>query len=199
VNRVHDPLVMPFANVRHLGFRDKVRAARLAGFGQLSLHPHEARDTIRGGLRPQDMLEIAAADDVAMTRLDPLSNWNPRWLPTNMDAAYIDGFDIGAAEFFELCGQLGITSCSLNATFADGIYPADEVVEHYAATCDRAARYGVTCDLENLPMSHVGSQDAPPGVVDRRCLGPGERRDRLRHPALRAQRIDPGHAQGDPG
>jgi sugar phosphate isomerase/epimerase len=152
VNRVHDPLVMPFANVRHLGFRDKVRAARLAGFGQLSLHPHEARDTIRGGLRPQDMLEIAAADDVAMTRLDPLSNWNPRWLPTNMDAAYIDGFDIGTAEFFELCGQLGITSCSLNATFADNIYSADEVVGHYAATCDQAARYGVTCDLENLPM-----------------------------------------------
>jgi len=152
VNRVHDPLVMPFANVRHLGFRDKIRATRLAGFGQLSLHPHEARDTIKGGLRPQDMLEIAAASGVALTRLDPLSNWNPRWLPTNMDASYIDGFDIGAAEFFELCGKLGITSCSLNATFADGIYPAEEVIEHYAATCDRAARYGVTCDLENLPM-----------------------------------------------
>src|SRR6185437_14966033 len=134
--RVPDPLVMPFANVRHLGFRDKVRATRLAGFGQLSLHPHEARDTIKGGLRPADMLEIAAADGVAITRLDPLSNWNPRWLPTNMDAAYIDGFDIEAAEFFELCGQLGIRYCSLNATFA-----------------------------------------------------PAERRDRLRHPPLRAQRI----------
>jgi len=150
--RVPDPLVMPFANVRHLGFRDKVRATRLAGFGQLSLHPHEARDTIKGGLRPADMLEIAAADGVAITRLDPLSNWNPRWLPTNMDAAYIDGFDIEAAEFFELCGQLGIGYCSLNATFAADVYPADEIVGHFAATCDLAARYDVTCDLENLPM-----------------------------------------------
>ena len=150
--RVPDPLVMPFANVRHLGFRDKVRATRLAGFGQLSLHPHEARDTIKGGLRPADMLEIAAADGVAITRLDPLSNWNPRWLPVNMDAAYIDGFDIEAAEFFELCGQLGIGYCSLNATFAADVYPADEIVGHFAATCDLAARYDVTCDLENLPM-----------------------------------------------
>jgi len=150
--RVPDPLVMPFANVRHLGFRDKVRATRLAGFGQLSLHPHEARDTIKGGLRPADMLEIAAADGVAITRLDPLSNWNPRWLPTNMDAAYIDGFDIEAAEFFELCGQLGIRYCSLNATFAADVYPVDEIVGHFAATCDLAARYDVTCDLENLPM-----------------------------------------------
>jgi sugar phosphate isomerase/epimerase len=150
--RVRDPLVMPFANVRHLGFRDKIGATRLAGFGQLSLHPHETRDAVKSGLRPQDMLEIAAENDVAITRLDPLSNWNPRWLPTNMDASYIDNFDIGAVEFFELCEQLGITYCSLNATFAGDIYPADEVVEHYAATCDLAARYGVTCDLENLPM-----------------------------------------------
>lgn len=150
--RVHDPLVMPFANVRHLGFRDKVRSTRLAGFGQLSLHPHETRDTIKAGLRPGDMLEIAAESDVAITRLDPLSNWNPRWLPTNMDASYIDGFDIEAAEFFELCEQLGIKYCSLNATFAEDIYAADEVVEHVASTCDLAARHGVTCDLENLPM-----------------------------------------------
>ena len=56
--RVPDSLVMPFANVRHLGFRDKVRAARLAGFGQLSLHPHEARDTIRGGLRHSHIFRI---------------------------------------------------------------------------------------------------------------------------------------------
>jgi sugar phosphate isomerase/epimerase len=150
--RVRDPLVMPFANVRHLGFRDKISAARLAGFGQLSLHPHETRDTIKGGLRPGDMLEIAAENDVAITRLDPLSNWNPRWLPVNMDASYIDNFDMGAIEFFELCEQLGITYCSLNATFAEGSYTEAEVVEHYAATCDLAARYDVTCDLENLPM-----------------------------------------------
>jgi sugar phosphate isomerase/epimerase len=150
--RVRDPLVMPFANVRHLGFPDKISAARLAGFGQLSLHPHETRDTIKGGLRPGDMLEIAAENDVAITRLDPLSNWNPRWLPVNMDASYIDNFDMGAIEFFELCEQLGITYCSLNATFAEGSYTEAEVVEHYAATCDLAARYDVTCDLENLPM-----------------------------------------------
>ena len=150
--RVHGPLVMPFSNVRHLDFRGKIRAAKLAGFGQLSLHPHETRDTIKGGLRPEDMLEIAAENDVAITRLDPLSNWNPRWLPTNMDPSYIDDFDIEATEFFELCEQLGIRYCSLNATFAEDVYTADEVVEHYASTCDLAGRYDVACDLENLPM-----------------------------------------------
>ena len=109
--RVHDPLVMPFSNVRHLDFRDKIRAAKLAGFGQLSLNPHETRDTIKAGVRPGDMPEIAAENDVAITRLDPLSNWNPRWVPANMDASYIDDFDIGAAEFFELCEQPGIKYC----------------------------------------------------------------------------------------
>jgi sugar phosphate isomerase/epimerase len=173
--RVHDPLVMPFSNVRHLDFRGKIRATKLAGFGQLSLHPHETRVTVKGGLRPEDMLEIAAENDVAITRLDPLSNWNPRWLPTNMDASYIDGFDIEATEFFELCEQLGIKYCSLNATFAEGIYTVDEVIEHYASTCDLAARYHVTCDLENLPMwgvktlrqawSIVASANRPDGGI----------------------------------
>jgi sugar phosphate isomerase/epimerase len=173
--RVHDRLVMPFSNVRHLDFPGKIRATKLAGFGQLSLHPHETRDTIKGGLRPGDMLEVAAENDVAITRLDPLSNWNPCWLPTNMDGSYIDDFDIEATEFFELCEQLGIRYCSLNATFAEDIYTADEVVEHYASTCDLAERYDVTCDLENLPMwgvktlsqawSIVSSADRPNGGI----------------------------------
>jgi sugar phosphate isomerase/epimerase len=173
--RVQDPLVMPFSNVRHLDFRDKIRAAKLAGFGQLSLHPHETRDAIKDGLRLGDLLEIAAENGVAITRLDPLSNWNPRWLPTNMDASYIDDFDIEAVEFFELCEQLGITYCSLNATFAEDVYTADEVVEHFASTCDLAAQYNVTCDLENLPMwgvktlrqawSVVSAADRPNGGI----------------------------------
>ena len=41
-----------------------------------------------------------------------------------MDASYIDDFDIEAVEFFELCEQLRITYCSLNATFAEDLYTA---------------------------------------------------------------------------
>jgi sugar phosphate isomerase/epimerase len=63
----------------------------------------------------------------------------------------------------------------LNATFAEGIYTVDEVIEHYASTCDLAARYHVTCDLENLPMwgvktlrqawSIVASANRPDGGI----------------------------------
>jgi sugar phosphate isomerase/epimerase len=56
------------------------------------------------------------------------------------------------AERREAAGVRIGTYCSLNATFAEDIYTADEVVEHYASTCDLAAQYDVTCDLENLPM-----------------------------------------------
>ena len=68
--RVRDPLVMPFSNVRHLDFRGKIRAARLAGFGQLSLHPRETRDTIKGGLRPEDMLEEIPGDQIHCVQLN---------------------------------------------------------------------------------------------------------------------------------
>ncbi|HTQ92716.1 MAG TPA: hypothetical protein VMK84_24800 [Streptosporangiaceae bacterium] len=52
-------------------------------------------------------------NDVAVTRLDPLSNWNPRWLPANMNASYIDDFDIEA----------GFTACN-SATVRCGCRPA---------------------------------------------------------------------------
>ncbi|WP_180735438.1 sugar phosphate isomerase/epimerase [Paraburkholderia sp. PGU19] len=154
---INGPLLMPFSNVRHLPYAEKLRAAQLAGFGEMSLHPHEVRDVIAGGTSARQMLVMADDHGVRITRLDPLSNWNPHWLPTNMDASYIRDFSIPAVEFFELCEELGCTHASLNATFAAGVVPFDEIVEHYVATCRLAKDHGVICDIENLPMWGVAT------------------------------------------
>ncbi|CAE6858479.1 sugar phosphate isomerase/epimerase family protein [Paraburkholderia nemoris] len=151
------PLLMPFSNVRHLPYPGKLRATQLAGFAELSLHPHEVRDIIAGGTSPGDMRSMAADHGVRITRLDPLSNWNPHWLPTNMDAEYIRDFNIPAVEFFDLCEQLGCGYASLNATFAAGLVPFEEIVDHYVATCKLAREHGVICDIENLPMWGVAT------------------------------------------
>lgn len=172
---VHGGLMMPFSNVRDLPFAEQVEATRLAGFGQLSMHPHQARAEVerRGA---QEMLDLAADSGVSITRLDPLSNWNPRWLPQNMDDQYIRDFDIDEADFFELCELLEVGTASLNATFADGVYSHDEIVEAFAATAAQGRQHGVVVDLENLPMWGVrtiadawaiveGSGDPEAGLV----------------------------------
>ena len=164
-HRINGPLLMPFSNVMHLTYLDKLRATQLAGFGELSMHPHEVRDIMRGGLSARDMLLMADDYGVRITRLDPLSHWNPHWLPDNMDDAYVQGFNIEAGEFFDLCEQLGCTHASLNATFPAASMSFDEVVEHYAKTCEMGAKHGVICDLENIPVWSVRTVEQAWNIV----------------------------------
>lgn len=154
---INGPLLMPFSNVMHLGYPDKLRATQLAGFRELSMHPHEVRDIIAAGTSAREMLVMADDHGVRITRLDPLSNWNPHWLPDNMDPVYVRDFNITAEEFFDICEMLGCTHASLNATFPAGKMSFDEVVEHYAATCKLGAEHGIICDLENIPIWTVGT------------------------------------------
>lgn len=150
--QVSGSLVMPFANVRHLDFADKVKAAQFAGFNALTVQPHEARRVIRSGTSAADMIRIAADHDVTIVRVDPLTNWNPDWLPANMGPDYIAEFDIPDREFFELCATLDCRFASINASFAKDFLPFERMVEYFAKCCAMGAEYGVTCDLENLPM-----------------------------------------------
>jgi len=155
--RIHGPLVMPFSNVLHLSFPDKIRAAQLAGFGGLSMHPHEVLRIVAEGTSIAEMLARARDAGIGICRLDPLTNWNPHWLPDNMEAGYIAGHDISAERFFAMCEQFGVRFCSLNASFPAGRLSFNQIVDYYASTCQLGARHGVTCDIENLPMWGVAT------------------------------------------
>ncbi len=141
------PFVMPIANMMHLSFPDMLQATRLAGFGGLTLRPHDVIVAGRSGTPPAAMRGMAADAGVKIVRLDPLSAW------TAMGVADDTNLDTPPLEFFRLCRELGCSHASLNATFgsADGI-PLERIVADFAATCDLAAEFNVTCDLENLPM-----------------------------------------------
>jgi sugar phosphate isomerase/epimerase len=161
IGRVIGPLVMPFSNIWHLSFQDMVTATLEAGFGAMTMHPFSVMSFAKDGLAPKALRAIAEDQGISITRLDPLSAWNPNWIPNNVDNDYLERFDIAAELFFEFCEQLGCRYASLNGTFPSGRYTDGEVVEYFAATCDLAAKYGVTCDLEHLPMWGVrGLSDA---------------------------------------
>lgn len=149
----HDlTFTMPFSNVLHLPFIEKVRATMLAGFSELTLQPQEVQRIIAEGLTLKDMTSIAADNGVTISRLDPLCVWNPNWEPKNMNASFIADHTISAEDFFALCSQLGCSHMSLNATFANGTYSHQQQVDYYAAICQRAFEYGLICDLEPIPM-----------------------------------------------
>ena len=147
INReLRGPLVMPFANVAHLPFTEMLEVTRLAGFDGLSLRAHDVLVAQSAGLALDTMRKMAADSGVVIVRLDPLSAW------TAMLSSDETNLDTPPEKLFEICAQLGCSSVSLNATFPADHISLDQVVEDLARTCDLAAEYGVTCDLENLPM-----------------------------------------------
>ena len=143
---------MPFSNVLHLSFLDKIEATRLAGFQQMSIQPQEVLKLAGEGLSVADMRSIAADGGVEIVRLDPLCPWVPDWRPTNFGPDYAAAHDVSPKVFFDLCDQLGCKYMSLNATFPASRYTTGEITEFYAAICRQAGEHGVTCDLECIPM-----------------------------------------------
>lgn len=156
---------MPFSNVLHLPFAEKIRATRLAGFHELSLQPQEVRRIVASGVSLGEMKAIAADNGVSISRLDPLCTWNPQWAPGNMDSAFVEDHTMTASEFFTIAEALGCGQMSLNATFAADAYAFEELVGFYAEICRRAAEHGMDCDLEPIPMWGVRSLEQGWDVV----------------------------------
>lgn len=152
-------MMMPFSNVAHLAFDDKLKATQLAGFGELSLMPIEVERILASGLSFADMKAKAADHGVRISRLDPLNTWPRIWRPDNMDEAYIRTVDTAPDVFFRLCEGLGCTHMSLNATFPRHAMPVEEVTRHYGAICKRAREHGLVCDLEFIPLWGVPTLD----------------------------------------
>jgi sugar phosphate isomerase/epimerase len=151
--------MMPFSNVAHLAFDDKLKATALSGFTELSLMPLEVERILAGGLTFADMKSKASDHGVRVTRLDPLNTWPRIWRPDNMDEAYIRTVDTTPDVFFRLSEGLGCTHMSLNATFPRKAMPVAEITEHYAAICKRAREHGLICDLEFIPLWGVPTLD----------------------------------------
>ena len=148
---------MPFSNVLHLSFPDKVKAARLAGFQQMTIQPQEVIKLVGEGVSIADMRAMAADGGIEIARLDPLCPWVPDWRPTNFGEDYARAHDISPKLFFDLCDQLGCRYMSLNATFPPDRYTTEQITGFYAEICRQAADHGVTCDLECIPMWGVVS------------------------------------------
>ncbi len=148
---------MPFSNVLHLTFADKIKATRLTGLQQMTTQPQEVLKLVAEGLSIADMKSMAADGGIEIGRLDPLCPWVPDWRPTNFGADYARAHDISPKVFFDLCDKLGCRYMSLNATFPASRYTTEEITGFYAEICRRAAEHGVTCDLECIPMWGVVS------------------------------------------
>lgn len=144
--------VMWLSQVRSVPFRERVELAGKAGFGTLSTSPADFDQTVASGLSAADQRKIAEDNGVRLSYLDPLTKWVPDWTPEYEDDDILPYLDREPDDFFRIAHALNVDKIHLIGTFPEGRYTLDELADHYGVMCDRAAKEGLKCTIEAMPL-----------------------------------------------
>lgn len=133
----------------------RIEAAVAGGFRYLSLFPTDYRRAQERGLSDADIVALHASAGVRLTTLDPFTRWLPRWEPpTGIPADRLEWIGSDEDDFFAVVDALQLETITVNEAFGTR-YEIDELIEAFAAVCDRAARSGVRVHLEFTPFSGI--------------------------------------------
>ncbi len=143
--------IMWVGNVRTLTFPDQLRAAGLTGCTQISMTPLQCAELRTDGMSLTEIRQRAADNGITAIHLDPLTRWSRSWRPQNMaDADAFLGFT--TEEFLDIAIGLNATSLSAIHTGPAASVSVNQLTEEFATLCQQAAREGIRCDLEFIPL-----------------------------------------------
>lgn len=143
---------IPCAMIQHLPFREQVEAVKSMGFQEFTLHPYHIGIYNMQGTSLKDMKAMVDDAGLKISRIDPLCTWAPDWQAYNFGQEFNLMHSMEASIFLDLSAFFECNYLSLNAMWKAGHYSEDEMVEFYRAICEKAAKYGISCDLEAIPM-----------------------------------------------
>lgn len=146
--------IMWEGTVRSLSLREQIQATKTAGFDKLSMTPLRYVQSLAEGFSTEDMLHLAADSGLTLSHLDPLCRWCRQWKPENiiggtMPLAF---FSFSVDDFLRIASILKAESMTAMTVAPSGSMSVEEMTEDFAALCDRAADYGLRCDLEFIPL-----------------------------------------------
>jgi 4-hydroxyphenylpyruvate dioxygenase len=144
--------VLWLGQVRSVPYRERVKLAARYGYGVLSTSPADHIRILESRLSAADIRNIASDNGIALSYLDPMATWVPDGLPNEGDENLITYLNKSPDEFFRIADELRIDRIHLIGAFPEGRYTLAELTDHYAATCERAASYGMKCLLEPMPL-----------------------------------------------
>lgn len=149
------PLVFSVMTHPDAGFVERVEAAAAAGYTGIGLRTGDRRRAHEAGLTDADLRAVLATNGIEVVEIEGLHRWGC-------------GGDDGEAarqheeRLYELVDALG--GRHVTAT-GDLDLPHDQVVERFAALCDRAAEHGLSIALEFLPWNEVPDAAAAGRIV----------------------------------
>lgn len=133
----------------------RIEAAQAGGFKRLSLFPSDYRRARERGMRDADILALHEQAGVRLTTVDPYTRWLPRWTPPpSAPRDRLEWISAEEDEIFAIAETLELETITVTEAFGTR-YELDELIEAFAAVCDRAARSGVRVHLEFTPFSGI--------------------------------------------
>lgn len=133
----------------------RIEAATAGGFTYLSLFPSDYRRAREHGLSDADILARHEDAGVRLMTIDPYTRWLPRWTPpASAPPGRLEWISYQEDEIFAIVDALALETITVNEAFGTQ-YELDEVIEAFAAVCDRAAQSGARVHLEFTPFSGI--------------------------------------------
>jgi len=127
---------------------DRFRAATAGGYDCLSLSPLDVARAAEGGTDAAEIRRRASDAGLGLI-MDPVMNWHPAVEPSRSRfAAFSTDEALRMADALGVRSMTAITSTTSAATL-------DELVDLFAALCDRAADIGALVHLEFIPMTVI--------------------------------------------
>lgn len=151
-----DDLVLSHLTVPRVAFSERVAAAAAAGFAGIGLNIAGWKRLKREGWSIADLAEILDRHDQLLVEIEFLQDWAG---PPESAVRAAEGESLA----FELADGLGARHLQIGGPVHG---PMDDVVEAFAALCDRAAERGLLVALEYLPeMTNIGSSGEALAIV----------------------------------
>lgn len=134
-------------------FRERVESAAEAGFKSITLFPEHYLDAVeRERLAPTDIDRCLQEAGIRVDQLDPLLDW------------FEDAATGSELRLFAAAEATGARSINLAPAFAP-THDRGFLTERLGAVAERAARRGLSLDLEFLPWSPIPNLDAASSIV----------------------------------
>lgn len=154
------------ACVKSHGFADQLAAAAAGGFNVLPIGPLTYRQLRAQGLQPRDLLTMAADHGVALGHFDGFANWTPLPFAQSTPTAAREVFSLSADECLRCCEDLALPAICATGVFDPTTAELPQLVDAFAAFCERAAALGIQVDLECIPMWGIPDLAAAWRIVD---------------------------------
>ena len=156
-----DDLVLCNGTVMNASFSELVAAARAGGFNAISLFAATYRNAReQQKLSDADLRNMLADNGLCIAELDPLLNW----VPGHVFPGGGPALDADEDTFYRMADALGARS--LNVVWAlPQRLPDSQLIDAYAALCDRASSHGLLAHLEFLPWSQINDVVAACAIV----------------------------------